>query len=262
VRLAYSLPVVSSKQQASQAKLYDRFWAGYTSEYKLENWHRSFITRIFGALGIPENDPYLDIGVGSPGATVIEAARLGADAVGCDLSSAAIERCRKFAASEGQADRASFEVCPAEELPFGDAHFGAASLVSVLEHIDDDERAVRELARVVRCGGRVWLTVPNHLSHYPIGLRQVMKAYYRRVGHVREYSPGTLGPLFAAHGFRPLAFRYTGHPMKLVQVALAMLSHEAKHGDSKLWWRLEKADLARQCSARGAIQLSAVFERA
>jgi ubiquinone/menaquinone biosynthesis C-methylase UbiE len=252
---------VSSPQQASQAELYDRFWAGYTSEYKLENWHRSFITRIFGALGIPENGPYLDIGVGSPAATVIEAARLGAEAVGCDLSSAAIERCREFAASEGQAERASFTVCPAEALPFGDAHFGAASLVSVLEHVEDDEAAVRELRRVVRPGGRVWLTVPNHLSHYPLGLRHFMKAYYGRVGHVREYSRATIGALFA-HGFRPLEFRYTGHPVKVAQVALAMLSDEAKHGDSRLWWRLEEADLARQSSARGAIQLSAVFERA
>jgi ubiquinone/menaquinone biosynthesis C-methylase UbiE len=253
---------VSNPQRTSQVEFYDRSWTGYTRKYRLENWHRSFIERIFGALGIPENGPYLDIGVGSPAATVIEAARLGAEAVGCDVSSAAIELCREFAASEGQAERASFEVGPAEDLPFGDAHFGAASLVSVLEHVEDDDRAVRELARVVRPGARVWLTVPNHLSHYPIGLRQFMKAYYQRVGHVREYSRATMNVLFTAHGFRPLEFRYTGHPVKFVQVALAMFSDQAKHGDSRLWWRLEETDLARQSSARGAIQLSAVFERA
>jgi ubiquinone/menaquinone biosynthesis C-methylase UbiE len=250
------------QQQALQANLYDRYWAGYTSSYRLENWHRSFIRRIFEALGIPENAPYLDIGVGSPAATVIEAARLGARAIGCDVSAKAIERCRGFAEAEGQTERALFEVCAAEQLPFGEASFGAASLVSVLEHVEDDEAAVRELARVVRPGGRVWLTVPNDLRHYPLGLRQAMKRYYAHIGHVREYSPATLGEMFARHGFRPLQFRYTGHPVKFLQAGLAVASESIRFGDSRLWWRLEEADLARQSSPRGAIQLSAVLERA
>jgi ubiquinone/menaquinone biosynthesis C-methylase UbiE len=252
---------VTTEQQARQAKLYDRYWAGYTNTYRLENWHRSFIRRIFGALQIPEASPYLDIGVGSPAATVIEAARLGAKAVGCDLSAEAIERCRRFAEGEGQAERASFAVCPAEDLPLGDASFEAASLVSVLEHVQDDEAAVRELARVMRPGGRVWLTVPNDLRHYPIGLRQAMKRYYRRVGHLREYSPATLGPLFARHGFRPVAFQYTGHPVKFVQAGLAVTSERVRFGETGVWWQLERADLARTGSPRGAIQLSGVFER-
>jgi hypothetical protein len=108
----------------------------------------------------------------------------------------------------------------------------------------------------------VWVTVPNHLRHSPIGLRQFLKAYYRRMGHVREYSAATLSTLFAARDFRPLEFRYTGHPVKFAQAALAMISDDARRGDSKLWWLLEDADLARQSLPRGAIQLSAVFERA
>src|SRR6478672_12144348 len=43
----------------------------------------------------------------------------------------------------------------ARELPYGEATFDAAYLVTVLGEIPDQEAALRELARVVRPGGRV-----------------------------------------------------------------------------------------------------------
>ena len=99
--------------------------------------------------------PYLDVGVGGSGATVIEVARAGVDAVGCDLSVPGVVQARRFAAAEGVDDRAAFVVCEAEALPFADGPsaarasrcvgsrasgaaangaFGSASAVAVLEH--------------------------------------------------------------------------------------------------------------------------------
>jgi SAM-dependent methyltransferase len=48
----------------------------------------------------------------------------------------------------------------AEQLPFDDASFDAAVLGEVLEHIEDDLAALREVARVVRPGGVVAISVP------------------------------------------------------------------------------------------------------
>ena len=60
------------------------------------------------------------------------------------------------------AERTEFVVCAAETLPFPDRSFDSASAVAVLEHLDDDAAAARELARVVAPSGRVWATVPTH----------------------------------------------------------------------------------------------------
>lgn len=46
------------------------------------------------------------------------------------------------------------------ELPFADASFDFAVCVHTLEHVPDDRRALRELYRVLRPGGRAVLQVP------------------------------------------------------------------------------------------------------
>jgi ubiquinone/menaquinone biosynthesis C-methylase UbiE len=49
---------------------------------------------------------------------------------------------------------------PLEEMPFADATFDSVLCNAVLEHVHDAERAMQELARVVRHGGHVVVAVP------------------------------------------------------------------------------------------------------
>jgi SAM-dependent methyltransferase len=56
-------------------------------------------------------------------------------------------------------------LAPAEDLPFPEAYFDVVLLHEVLEHVDDDCRAVMEAYRVTRLGGRLVVFVPNRL--YP-----------------------------------------------------------------------------------------------
>jgi len=51
------------------------------------------------------------------------------------------------------------------DIPFPDDTFSKAVLSEVLEHVLDDVRALREVARVLRPGGLIAITVPN--AHYP-----------------------------------------------------------------------------------------------
>jgi SAM-dependent methyltransferase len=62
----------------------------------------------------------------------------------------------------GEQPGVTFEVGDGRELRFGDGSFDRAYSISVLEHIADtgDVEALRELARVVRPGGRVIVTLP------------------------------------------------------------------------------------------------------
>jgi SAM-dependent methyltransferase len=51
-------------------------------------------------------------------------------------------------------------------LPFQDAFFDSCLCTEVLEHIPDDEKAVQEIARCVRSGGKLLISVPHPPAPY------------------------------------------------------------------------------------------------
>jgi SAM-dependent methyltransferase len=63
-------------------------------------------------------------------------------------------------------------------LPFVDGAFDVVGMFDVLEHIDDDQAALRELHRVVRPGGQLIVSVPA----FPFlwGRQDVVSHHYRR----------------------------------------------------------------------------------
>jgi SAM-dependent methyltransferase len=255
------LPEALTAQQQGQTRYFDAEFAAY-ERYELENWRRSYIERIFRELGIEAGrGPYLDVGVGGSGATVIEAARLGVEATGCDLSVEGVQRADRFARMESLADRAHFVVCAAESLPFPDGSFVCASAVALLEHVDDDSAAASELGRVLRPGGRLWVTVPLAWRYVPPPLWPVYRRHDRKLGHKRHYDEGGLVRLLDGAGFSHESTFYTGHPVKLVQLAAHRLVPASSVARHRLWWTLERADLRAAKRPWGALQLSAVFRR-
>jgi ubiquinone/menaquinone biosynthesis C-methylase UbiE len=47
-----------------------------------------------------------------------------------------------------------------EKLPFDNVSFDVVLATDIIEHVDDDNRALAEIARVLRPGGKVLITVP------------------------------------------------------------------------------------------------------
>lgn len=99
-----------------------------------------------------------DIGTGT-GILALELARQGLDVVGIDRSEAMLEAARQKWALEAQGSRGrvAFEHGDAHALPLPDASVDAAFAHMVLHSLEEPERAVREMARIVRPGGRVVL---------------------------------------------------------------------------------------------------------
>jgi SAM-dependent methyltransferase len=98
----------------------------------------------------------------SPKLLAVALVRDCADVVSVDALEPEIDEWRRLA------PEARFEVADGRALPFEDAEFDCAYSISVLEHIpgDGDELALRELARVVRPGGRILLTVPYASTYW------------------------------------------------------------------------------------------------
>ena len=95
--------IASDPQYAGQRAYFDSEFRGY-QRYGLENWRVAYLDRLreAGLLDGPAS-PLVDVGVGGSGYTVIEAARGGRPAIGCDLSLEGLLIAREFARVEGVA---------------------------------------------------------------------------------------------------------------------------------------------------------------
>jgi len=94
----------------------------------------------------------IDVGCG-PGIYARDLALRGARVTALDSAPAML------AAVDGEAAAAGVTIALAEgdasDIPFPDAHFDAAVLVQVIEYVPDAVGALRELARVLKPGGRL-----------------------------------------------------------------------------------------------------------
>ncbi|HYX44068.1 MAG TPA: methyltransferase domain-containing protein, partial [Acidimicrobiales bacterium] len=124
------------------------------------------LTVDFARLGVRAGDRVLDLGSGG-GRHAFEAHRRGASVVALDRSAAETAGCAGLMAAMragGEAPAAALGTAVTGDglaLPFPDEVFDRVVAAEVLEHVVDDARAMAELARVLRPGGTLAVTVPR-----------------------------------------------------------------------------------------------------
>jgi len=108
------------------------------------------------------------------------AGRQGARAYGVDISEPTVRQARAaFDAGPGSQRALRGTVGDVRDLPFRDASFDAIYSMGTIEHFDETERAVAEMARVLKPGGRAIVGVPNR--HDPF-LRPLFATALQAVG--------------------------------------------------------------------------------
>jgi SAM-dependent methyltransferase len=131
-------------------------------------WHLLALRHLDGIAGLR----VLEIGCGR-GAFAEELAARGASVTAADFSAKAVEDTR--ARLDG-----SIRVLQADiqRLPFQDGVFDLVVSLETLEHVPEPNRALAELVRVTRHGGRLLVTTPSHLN--AVGLYRVYLRMRRR----------------------------------------------------------------------------------
>ena len=80
----------------------------------------------------------------------------GMDIVGIDISHGYLKM------AKDKVPEAGFALADAQYLPFEDASFDTVLLSEILEHVNDEERVVAEVTRVLKPDGVVFVTVPAY----------------------------------------------------------------------------------------------------
>jgi ubiquinone/menaquinone biosynthesis C-methylase UbiE len=138
-----------------------------------------------------------------PGTFVRSMARKVARAAGVDITPAMLARARQEAAATGLTN-ATFCCADVGALPFADASWDIALCGYTLHHLLLPEQAVREMARVVRPGGRV-AVVDMVLPEGASGEGHDEIERVRDPSHARTRTAAELRTWFRDNGLREIA---------------------------------------------------------
>jgi ubiquinone/menaquinone biosynthesis C-methylase UbiE len=169
----------------------------YTEYSQIEDTHwwfrgrREIFTRILAPLADGKRRRILDIGFGT-GAMLRFLSRYGT-VVGMDMSADAI----RFARSRCDSPMLLGDIT---QVPLESGSVDLVTAFDIIEHVDDDAAALRELARVCRPGGHMFITVPAF--QFLWGNQDVISH------HRRRYTLAAVERSVRAAGFEPRRLSY------------------------------------------------------
>jgi len=188
---------------------FERFARGSEDDAQISGWSPTGLRRRLAAFGalvpsldIPGSACVLDLGCGG-GTYVRYLAGLGHRAIGLDYSLPSLERAR--AADPGP--KGLYLAGEAYALPFGTASFDLVVSIGVLQTLGEPERALVEMARVLRPGGALVVEALNRRALVSRAQNVVARAR-REPERVRHLDPEAVLEWLARHGLEPL--RRTG----------------------------------------------------
>ena len=174
----------------------------------------------------------LDVGCGG-GLLAEEFARIGFRVTGIDPAPESIEAAREHAAQSGLG--IDYRVGCGERLPFADASFDFAACCDVLEHVEDVDAVIGEIARVLDTEGLFFFDTVNRTFMSKLAVIKVAQEWRATAfcvpnGHVWEkfVKPAELTAALARHGLTCPGMR--GISIKRHPVAILLNMHRQVKG--------------------------------
>jgi SAM-dependent methyltransferase len=216
-------------------------------------WYRGrrrVLARVIDGLALPAHARILDAGCGS-GRNMVDLARRGT-VTGIEVSDASVAVARERGVGEVIAGSVM-------QMPFADNGFDLAVCLDVIEHLEDDLGALRELRRVVAPGGALLVTVPAY---------QWLWSGHDEVNHHRRrYTARSLRRVAEQAGWRQARSTHFNSLLLPVAVALRVLdrfSRKTTESSLDLWvppaplnWLLERPLLLEAALIGGGARIPA-----
>ena len=239
------------KHYEHQRKFFDKEFSLQTT-YTLAPWQESYILKIKKYLLNKDykNSTLLDIASGT-GYVAVEMARLGMKVIACDLSHRAIENLKDYKKKFLLKNLKLIE-CRAEEIPLKSESVDYIVTNAILEHIPNEKKAINEWKRLLKPGGKIFITVPLEFRYIWPFLWLINYLHDKRIGHLRRYSFNSLKRKFK---MKVIKHFYTGHLIKVIGVLLSIILRTKKLNEY-----FEKQDRKKENNIYGANNISVILK--
>lgn len=170
---------------------------------------------------IPAGGKVLDYGSGG-GTYLAYFHSRGIDIVGADVSETMLAACARAGLQVRRVD--SFD-----RAPFSDQEFDVVYLMQVFEHLRNPRASMRDLARILKPGGHLYLALPNGAS------------FWRRV-FGKNWVSGWFAPFHLVH--------YTAESLKRLGAEFALMPVESWSRTPESWFRINLKATLRKADNR------------
>jgi len=184
-------------------QFYNKWWEeGAIDEGYDFKWKWPIIKRV-----MPYKGKVLDFGCGT-GRYIEELLKLNPyKIVGIDISDSAIKIAKKrFPNPE------FYAVGGDEKLPLKSANVDFVLAADVIEHIFDVTNFICEMKRVMKKGGRIFISTPYHgmIKNIVVSLIGFDKVFDPTAAHIRFFTKNNLSKLLTENGFRIIEYGQYG----------------------------------------------------
>ena len=171
----------------------------------------------------------LDFGAGN-GAQTLELVKLGCRVVACDIDQDDLDVLSRYL-KDNNIDTVTPVRYDGSTLPFAANHFDAVVSFAVLEHVQDEEKSLSEIFRILKPGGDFLIAVPNkwwvfetHGARLPLlpwnrvpFFSWLPRPLHSKFANARIYRKKDIVSLLLAHGFDIHESFYMTAPMDVVK---------------------------------------------